>query len=141
MTVPQEPAHGDDLVARARKRAETSSTPSEFGYRVVLRELDHFVGRWRGETTDPDSEGRRIYLLWDEGGNPCFSRDYVSLGREVDRVRPEPGDLVVIARGSDYLSQQGRRGFRFVLEKQSCDESLGATAPWAAADVSDGIPY
>jgi hypothetical protein len=130
-----------ELIVHAKERAEALSAPSEWGYRIIVDEGGHFAGRWRCETTDPDNEDRRIYLLWDENGAWCFSRDYVSLGREVDRVRPGRGDRVVIARGPDYFTQQGRRGFRFVLEKQSCDEPLGATAPWAAADVSDGIPY
>ena len=81
----------EELLARAKERAEAPAIPSEWGYRIALDEGEHFTGRWRGETTDPDNvdkdgNPRRIYLLWDEAGTSCFSRNYTSLAREIDRA-------------------------------------------------------
>jgi hypothetical protein len=124
----------DDLIARARARAEALPVPEGWGYRIVLDEGEVFVGRWRGETTNEDN-GRRIYLLWDEDDQPCYSRDYTALGREVDRAKPEVGDRVAIFRGADYVGQGGNPGYSFGLEKERCDE------PLPDADGDDGIPF
>jgi hypothetical protein len=45
----------DDLIAKAKERAETPPVPEEWGFRIVLNEGDSFVGRWRGKTQDPDN--------------------------------------------------------------------------------------
>jgi hypothetical protein len=125
----------DDLIARARERAEASPIPDEWGYRVALDEGEHFLGRWRGETTD-EGNGRRVYLLWDEDGGRCFSRDYTALGREVDRARPETGDRVVIFRGLDYIGQGGNPGYSFGLEKEPFSDPLPDDT-----EGDDGVPF
>jgi hypothetical protein len=138
----------DELLARATERAEASPIPSEWGYRVALDEGDSFVGRWRGETEDPDNvdkqgRPRRIFLLWDTDGQPAFSRSYAALNREVDRVRPNVGDRVAIARAADYTSAEGT-GFSFGLEADPCDHPLpddpSPGEPPAAADPDD-LPF
>jgi hypothetical protein len=126
---------GDDLIARAKRRAETPPTPEERGFRLVLAEGDGWVGRWRGETTDEDN-GRRVYLLLTSSNEPCFSRDYTALGREVDRAKPQVGELVAIFRGADYVGQGGNPGFSFGLETEPCDEPL----PGGEATPAD-IPF
>jgi hypothetical protein len=102
----------DQLIAAATERADTTPIPNDWGYRVVLEPGDSFVGRWRGETVDEEHENRRIFLLWDEDGEPCFSRHYVSLAREVDNTGPDTGCTIVVARGDDYATEKGT-GYSF----------------------------
>jgi hypothetical protein len=127
----------DELIARAKERAETAPTPEEWGYRVQLDENDVFAGRWRGETTDPDNDDRRIFLFWDEDGELCFHRFYAALGREVDRVQPTVGDTVVVARGNNYRSQYDdpgeETGQSYGLEAEPCSDPLPGEAQAAAA--------
>jgi hypothetical protein len=118
----------DELIARAQERSETPPTPEEWGYRVSLEERESFYGRWRGETTDPDNDDRRIFLLWDEDDEPCFHRFYAALGREVDRVQPSVGDTVAISRGANYRSQYDdpgeETGQSYGLEAEPCADPL-----------------
>jgi hypothetical protein len=102
----------DELIARARERANASPVPDDWGYRVVLDQSEAFVGRWRGETVDELNNGRRVFLLLDGDGERCFSRYYAALGREIDRVKPEIGCRIVIVRSEDYVSQ-GNTGYSF----------------------------
>ena len=102
----------DDLIGRARDRAETAPTHSQLGYRVAVDENEHFSGRWRGETADPDNEDRRVYLLWDVNGQRCFSRTYTALARELKKASPQIGDTIVLYRGTDYLGKGGNRDIR-----------------------------
>jgi hypothetical protein len=125
----------EDLLRRARECAESevSLIPAPWGYRIVLDEDESFVGRWRGETTDPlnvDDKGkpRRIFLLWDAEGQRCFSRHYAALGREINRTRPQIGDTIVIYRGADYAGQEGP-GYSFGVE------TAANGAPLPADDV------
>jgi hypothetical protein len=102
----------DELIAAAKARAEAPPAPEEWGYRVALEEEETFVGRWRGETVDEDNENRRIFLVWDEAGEPAFFRYYASLGRELDREHPSVGDTVVIYRAGNYKTQYDDEGER-----------------------------
>ena len=113
----------DDLIERAKARAVTPPTPDDWGYRVALDEDDVFVGRWRGETTDEGNDNRRIFLLWDHDAQPCFSRTYAALAREIDRAAPQAGDRIVIVRGPDYTGAQGT-GYSFGVETEKSDEPL-----------------
>jgi hypothetical protein len=128
----------DELIARARERADTPAVPVEWGYRVVLDNEEEFVGRWRGETTDPDNADqqgnpRAVYLLWDEQNEPCYSRTYAALGREIRQAAPNRGDRICIYRGDDYTGAQGA-GYSFGVVVESCDE------PLPGAD-DDDIPF
>jgi hypothetical protein len=136
MTLKQASSQVDDLVARARARADGRPIPPEWGYRIQLAEGEHFVGRWRGQTSDEQNEGRPIYLLWDMSDEPCFSRYYVSLAREVNRVKPSVGDQVAIVRGADYVSQNGT-GYNFGLQNKPCSDPL----PDRSETDVDGIPF
>jgi hypothetical protein len=127
----------DELIARARERAESPPTPEEWGYRIRLDPDEVFVGRYGGETIDEDNDNRRIFLFWDEDGEECFSRTYAALAREIDRVRPGLGDRVVIARGPDYQGAQGT-GYSFGVESEPSDEPLPGAAPGAE---DDDIPF
>jgi hypothetical protein len=115
----------NDLVARAKERAESSPTPIPFawGYRLVLDEGEYFDGRWRGETVDEHNNNRRVFLFWDQQGQNCFSRFYVALARELDRAKPELGASIAIWRGADYLGKQGT-GYSFGVETEANPEPL-----------------
>ena len=133
----------DDLIARAKTRAESPATPEEWGYRVTLDEGESFVGRWRGRTVDEDNENRSIYLFWDESGEQCFSRQYASLERELDRENPADGATVVVYRADNYKTQHDDEG-------EASGQSYGVTTepndnplPGAAAAAADDedFPY
>jgi hypothetical protein len=110
----------DGLVARAKERAEGSPVPEEFGYRLVLNEHEHFVGRWRGETIDEANGDRAVYLLWDADDQPCFSRHYAALGREIARVNPQV----------DYATDHPNPGHSYGVETEPNE-----------AELPDGIPF
>jgi hypothetical protein len=133
--VPRDPAQ--DLVDRAKERAEQAPVPEGWGYRVSLEENDHFVGRWRGETRD-ETNDRRVFLFWSIDKQPCFSRFYAALGREIDRAAPELGCLIVIYRGDDYTTAEGNSGFSFGVETGPSEEPLPSGAEPSA---DDGIPF
>ena len=100
----------DQLIAAATERADTTPIPQDWGYRVALEPGDSFVGRWRGETVDEEHEGRRIFLPVDEDDQPCFSRFYAALGREIDQAGARSrAALSRSSRGDDYVGQQGHR--------------------------------
>src|SRR5262245_34622041 len=108
----------DDLLTRAQERAESKPIPVEWGsYRIQLDEGDSFIGRWRGSATDELNDDRPIYLFWDENEEPCFSRSYAALTREIDRAAPAVGDTIVIYRGADSVAQSGT-GFAFGVETE-----------------------
>lgn len=115
----------DDLIARAKERAEATPIPDGWGYRIVLEEGEAFVGRWRGQTTDEANENRQIFLFWDEAGEQCFSRTYAALAREIDRAQPTRGCTIVVFRGDDYTTGQGS-GYSFGVETEPNDAPLPA---------------
>jgi hypothetical protein len=129
----------DALLSRAKERAEGSPLPDTWGYRVALEEGDFFYGRWRGETVDElnsDDNGkpRRIFLLWDEDEQLCFSRFYTALAREIDRAKPELGCSIAIYRGDDYVGQKGT-GFTFGVVTEPSEKPLPGGEPAADDDV------
>jgi hypothetical protein len=113
----------ENLVARAKERAEASPLPEGWGYRIQLEEGDSFVGRWRSDAVDEQNDNRRVYLFWDEKGERCFSRHYAALGREIDRAAPKPGDTIVVYRGDNYTGQQGT-GYSFGVETEPNEAPL-----------------
>jgi|SRR6516165_770785 hypothetical protein len=113
----------DDLIGRARERAEASPVPDFWGYRLALEPGDAFVGRWRGETTDEANEDRRVFLFWDEDEEVCFSRLYTALGREIDLAAPTRGCTIVIVRGDDYTAAQGT-GYSYGVVSEANDRPL-----------------
>lgn len=133
----------DELIARAKERAEGTPTPEEWGYRITLEEGESFVGSWKDRTVDEDHDDRPVYLFLDEAGEDCFSRHYASLERELTREDPAPGDTVVIYRAENYKT-------RFDDEGEASGQSYGVTtepkgdpppgAPAAAAD-DENFPY
>jgi hypothetical protein len=137
----------DALIRRAQARASASATPDEWGYRVQLGVGDSFTGRYRGETSDQASDDRRVFLLWDDDGDPCWSRSYASLGREMERARPTIGDSIAIVRGEDYPTGYGNPGQSYGLEVESCADLLPETeaarddGKSAGHDDDDGVPF
>ena len=134
----------DDLIARAKERTEASPTPEEWGYRIALENGDHYLGRWRGDAVDENNSNGPIYLAWDQDGEPCYSRHYAALERELDAVRPlEIGTTVVIARGDNYRTKYDGpsdepSGFTFGVVAEP-NESPLPEADDQSAD--DGIPF
>jgi hypothetical protein len=126
----------DDLVEKARERAETPPTPADWGYRVQLDPSDSFVGRWRGEAVDEQNANRRIFLFWDSNDQPCFSRTYTALAREIDRVQPTLGCTIVVYRGDDYAGQGGNPGYAFGVVTEPND----AAPPVGGVSLADGQP-
>jgi hypothetical protein len=100
----------DDLIQRAKERAETPPTPEEWGYRIQIEEGGSFAGRWHTETVDEDNNNRPIYLFWDEDGEACFHRHYASLERELAREQPATGATIVVARSENYKTQYDDEG-------------------------------
>jgi hypothetical protein len=123
----------DDLIARAKERAESAPIPEDWGYRIQLEPDDSFVGRWRGETVDEAHDDRRIFLFWDRDDQLCFSRSYAALNREIDAAAPTVGCTVVIVRGEDYVGQQGT-GYAFGVVVEPNDEPLPDV-------VEDDVPF
>jgi hypothetical protein len=129
---------GDDLLARARERADARAIPEDWGYRVRLDEEESFVGRWRGRGVDENwTPVREIFFAWDCDDEPCFFRYYAALGREIERVTPTIGDRIAIWRGVDYTTQEGNTGYSFGVEVEPCSNSL----PGEPAGAHDGIPF
>ena len=132
----------DDLVRRARERAETPPVDPEWGYRVQLAPGEWFEGRYRGETDDPDNldndgNPRRIFLFWDSiDGRRCWSRTYTALAREFDRARPTKGYTIVVFRGSDYASGKGNPGQSYGVEIEPNSDPLPDDDK-----NGDGIPF
>jgi hypothetical protein len=131
----------DDLISRARERAEAPPIPEEWGYRIALEEGESFVGRWRDRTVDEDND-RPIYLFWDESGEPCFSRHYASLERELNREDPAVGATVVIYRGDNYKTQYDdeaeKSGQSYGVTVEPNDDPLPDEPPAAAAASAKG---
>ena len=127
----------DDLISRAKERAETPPTPEEWGYRIAIDEGKSFVGRWRDETKDEENNDRPIYLFWDDDGEPCFSRHYASLERELKREDPAVGATVVIYRGDNYKTQYDDEGEAsgqsYGVTTEPNDDPLPGEPPAAAA--------
>jgi hypothetical protein len=126
----------DRLLELARRRAESSAIPDEWGYRIVLDEGEDFVGRWRGESADEENNNRRVFLFWDQQGQRCFSRFYVALAREIDRAKPEVGATIVIYRGADYHGKNGT-GYSFGVETEANEAPL----PDAVDEFVDDIGF
>lgn len=135
----------EQLIAAATERAETTPLPEEWGYRVALEQGDSFIGRWLRETVDEANNNRRVFLLLDEDDQPCFSRFYAALGREIDQAAPEVGCTIVIVRGDDYIGQQGT-GYSFGVATEPNDKPLPETATSepegsSASFATDDIPF
>jgi hypothetical protein len=129
----------DDLISRAKERAESPPTPEEWGYRIVLGEGESFVGRWRDRTVDEDNNDRPIYLFWDDAGEWCFSRHYASLERELTREDPAIGATVVIYRGRQLQDPVRRRGRGVRAELRRHDRAERRPAARRAAGGRGGI--
>jgi hypothetical protein len=131
----------DDLLSRARARAESSRTPDDWGSQMETAENSGGRLRFRGETVDEfrhDHEGnpRRIFLWWDEDGNLVWTPPWYQLVQEVERIRPQVGDTVGFWRGADYQTKNGGPGFSFGLEKESNDEP-----PQGVSSVLEDVPF
>jgi len=135
-----------DLMARARERAEAQGQggSDDWGYRLALEEGGEFLGRFRGETTDPnnaDQNGnpRRIFLLWDEHNQRCYSRSYAALNREIDQNYPSIGATIAIVRGKDYVSANGT-GYSFGVVTEANPHALPSEIVLDGSD-GDDIPF
>jgi hypothetical protein len=101
-----------DLLAQLSLEADEkleASEPESWGEAIDLAEGEKFIGRYRGEAISPVTN-REVYLLAAPAAGekdvakasvPVFIRGRTMLVSEMERVRPEPGDFIVIARGDD----------------------------------------
>ena len=114
----------DELVEEARGRAEAGgAVPEDWGALVTLEVGETLSGRWRGDATDEEHDGRRVFRLWRLDGSLAWMRSYAALIREVDRAKPNIGDSVAIVRGEDYASKNGT-GYSFGFAARPCSDSL-----------------
>jgi hypothetical protein len=133
----------DDLITRARQRAESGGVDESWGTLLDLEEDETFDGRYRGATTDPDN-GRAIWPLWDQDDELRWSRNYASLEREMEKAAPSIGDRIVIYRGDNYKTaydgDKGPKGRSFGVVCEPSDRPLPASVD-ASGDTVDGIPF
>lgn len=127
-----------ELLSRAKERADARGVPGEFGYRIQLGEEESFLGRWRGKGVDENwTPAREVFFFWDADDQPCFSRYYAALARELERVQPAVGDRIAVHRGVDYTTAEGNTGYSFGVEAEPSDAPL----PDADDDKGDGVPF
>ena len=99
------------------------AVPEDWGALVTLEVGETLSGRWRGDATDEEHDGRRVFRLWRLDGSLAWMRSYAALIREVDRAKPNIGDSVAIVRGEDYASKNGT-GYSFGFAARPCSDSL-----------------
>jgi hypothetical protein len=123
----------EDLLGRARERAEGASVPETWGTLLELEEDGgSFVGRYLGDAVDERWDPpRRVFLFTDEEGEACYMPSRYRLEQEIGRV--EPGATVAIYRGEDYTTKDGRSGHSYGVETASGEAG-------SSADDSD-IPF
>jgi hypothetical protein len=130
----------DDLVAKAKARADAGGLDESWGELVDLDEDESFVGRYRGLTADPQND-RPIHLFWGENGELRWSRSYAALDRELEEARPQIGDRIVVYRGRNYKTafdgDEGPKGRSFGVVCEPTDEP----PPAEGAPADDGIPF
>jgi hypothetical protein len=124
----------DELLEQARARLreleELGAEGDELGDRVEIAVGDFFKGRVRGEATMRTKEGEEITVLalWDEQGSKRFHYLNAALVAELDAVKPEVGDTIVIARGEDrqFETKDGelRTMKRFAISTRSNPDPL-----------------
>jgi hypothetical protein len=103
----------EQLLADAQARLEASE-PDEWGEELDVVEHEQFLGRYLGEEVSPDTNRPVILLLAPAAGVsdlaqstiPVFIRVRAMLRSELDRVRPNGGDFIVIARGEDRQGKE-----------------------------------
>jgi hypothetical protein len=137
----------DELIGRARERANGGGLHAEWGERVETLEQtgDLFVGRYRGEASDDAYAGqhsRRICLLWDEDGEERWYRGKWSLNQELDRARPEIGDTIAIAVGEAWEGREGNSSFYYGVEVEPCSDPLpGQAVAGPGGGTGHDIPF
>jgi hypothetical protein len=137
----------DEMLAHAKARAESNSAPDEWGAELALEENGgSFVGFWAGEALDEAySPPRVVYRLLDSDRAPRFMRHRFRLGQEVERTKPQPGDVVAIYRGEDYLTKDGNSGHSYGVETVAASVQelpAGVTAPIVPNPPAiDDIPF
>jgi hypothetical protein len=138
----------EELIAAARSRlveqeAEEQEASAELGESVDLAEKEVFTGRVRGYgKTWAKRDGERVQvevpLFWDTDGARRFMWPKTRLQWELDALRPDVGDEIVIIRGADIPSSSPAFSptQRFAVRVRPCDKPLPDEP---AGD--DGIPF
>lgn len=128
----------DQLTAAVDEKLD-ASTPPEWGDELELVEGEKFYGRFIELAIDPVTERPVVRALAREGSNwngpPVFIRMRTVLQSELDRVRPQHGDYLVVGRGDD---REGKANAYHVyaVAVAPCPDPMPENVA-----VGDGIPF
>jgi hypothetical protein len=143
----------DDLLERARERLREleETAVDELGDRVELQPGEHFRGRWRADEVSmrtKNGETFSVYGLWDAEGKPRFHYRNAALADEIDSVRPNVGDEVLILRGEKdrefELDGETKKAHRYAVRCKPSTAPLPALPSGdqpAEPEPDDGIPF
>jgi hypothetical protein len=124
----------DKLSQQAEERLEEAEAeaPAEWGEELELAEGEKFFGRFLDTTAHPATQ-RTVRLLLAPDKTSTWYRDRTVLTSEMDRVRPQRGDYIVIARGDDKEGKSGPYHL-YAVAVAPCADPL-------PEGVSDDIPF
>jgi hypothetical protein len=117
-----------------------ATEPQGWGEEIDLAEGEKFYGRFIETAISPvtNREVVRACARTDEGwgGPPVFIRGRTVLLSELDRVRPQHGDYIVIARGDN---REGANGpyHMYAVAVAPCPDPM----PDSASDPDSDIPF
>jgi hypothetical protein len=140
--------HADELLAEARKRLgeleEKAAGELDWGDKLDLEPGDSFHGRFRGESTGRGKDGGEfgLVLFWDHDGKHRFTFVTAALRAELDTVRANVGDEIVVVRGDDRAFEvhgEPRTMHRYAVATRPSDAPLPDES--APPDLDDGIPF
>jgi hypothetical protein len=126
----------EELSRQADEQLE-AQVPAEWGEMLELAESEKFFGRYLGDAINPLSE-RTVRLLLTPDGSPTWYPDRTMLASEMERVRPQRGDNIVIARGDDG---EGKNGVyhRYAVVAAPCAKPLPELVAASGGDAD--IPF
>src|SRR5438876_2429895 len=122
----------DDLLrsaqGRLREQEEEEGNLDELGDLVELDVGEHFHGRWRGDGQMRTKDGLvDVYLLWSRDGAPRFIYRHARLVWEIEELRPQVGDQVLILRGPSVEFERGGdsyTSYRYAVRARACSDPL-----------------
>jgi hypothetical protein len=98
----------DDLIARAKERAQGSAVPEDWGELLEIPEGGDFVGRYVSDASDGRWDPPRpVFLLVTADGERVWIPGRYRLVQEMERAKPGRGDDVAIFRDADIETKNG----------------------------------
>jgi hypothetical protein len=140
--------HADELLAEARQRLaeleEKQAGDVDWGEKLDLQPGASFRGRYRGETTGTSKDGGEfgLVLLWGPDGEHRFTFVTAALRSELDTVRPDVGDEIVVVRGDDRafeVNGEPRTMHRYAVAARPSEAALPGDPP--VQDPDEGAPF